>query len=115
MKEIEFAVEHTVSWAKPPISLIIYVSQAAVYFWIMHFIGQGLFPINFSHGPYNTVYIAEFLLCGTGNWMKNCHLRIAFQASEAWLLLGRNVFKGVGSNSDSFEIWRKKKTCLYAR
>lgn len=51
MKEIGFAVECMVSWEKPPISLIIYVSQAAVYFWIMLFIGQGLFPITFSHGP----------------------------------------------------------------
>lgn len=31
VKEIGFAVEHMVSWAKPPISLIIYVSQAALY------------------------------------------------------------------------------------
>lgn len=80
MKEIRFAVEHMLSWAKPPISLIIYVSQAAVYFWIMLFIGQGLFPINFGHGPYNTIYnFAKFLLCGTGNWMNQCHLQIAFQ------------------------------------
>lgn len=39
MKEIGFAVEHMVSWAKPPISLIMYVSQAAVYFWMILFIG----------------------------------------------------------------------------
>lgn len=51
MKEIGFAVEHMVSWAKPPISLIIYVSQASVYFWIMLFTGQGLFPISFCHDP----------------------------------------------------------------
>lgn len=79
MKEMGFAVEHMLSWAKALIFLIIYVSQAAVYFWIMLFIGQGLFSINFSHVPYNTFYnFAKFLLCGTRNWMNKCHVQIAF-------------------------------------
>lgn len=66
MKEMGFVVEHLFSWAKALIFLMIYMSQAAGCFWIMVFIGQGLFPINFSRAPYNTFYnFAKFLLCGT--------------------------------------------------